>query len=65
MSSQARGTATARGAAAVTRGIYAGAEVSESDRETLRRAISTDFPQASVEVQSGDQALYPYIVAVE
>jgi fatty acid kinase len=45
--------------------IYAGAEVAEADREGLRTAVAKDYPNAAVEVQVGEQALYPYIVAVE
>jgi DAK2 domain fusion protein YloV len=45
--------------------IYAGAETEESEREALCSEVSKAFPQASVELQMGDQPLYPYIVAVE
>jgi fatty acid kinase len=45
--------------------VYAGLEAPEGEREAVRAAIATHFPKASVELQAGDQALYPYIVAVE
>jgi dihydroxyacetone kinase-like predicted kinase len=45
--------------------IYAGADVPESEREALVTSVAQQFPKASVELQSGEQALYPYIVAVE
>ena len=45
--------------------IYAGAEAPEAEREALCTAIATQFPKASIELQSGEQALYPYVVAVE
>jgi uncharacterized protein len=45
--------------------IYAGADAKEEEREALVTAIVKQFPAASVELQSGEQALYPYIVAVE
>jgi len=45
--------------------VYAGLEAPEGEREAVRAAIATRFPKASVELQAGDQALYPYIVAVE
>ncbi len=45
--------------------IYAGADVGEADREALSKALAKEYPQASIELQSGEQALYPYIVAVE
>jgi DAK2 domain fusion protein YloV len=45
--------------------IYAGADASEDEREALCTSVAQQFPKASVELQSGEQALYPYIVAVE
>jgi dihydroxyacetone kinase-like predicted kinase len=45
--------------------IYAGADVPEAEREALVTSVAQQFPKASVELQSGEQALYPYIVAVE
>ena len=45
--------------------IYAGADAIEAEREALVSAIAQQFPKASVELQAGEQALYPYIIAVE
>ena len=45
--------------------IYAGADVAEADREALCTAVAKEYPSASVELQVGEQGLYPYIVAVE
>ncbi|HEY0492244.1 MAG TPA: DAK2 domain-containing protein [Candidatus Dormibacteraeota bacterium] len=45
--------------------VYAGVDAPDDEREAVRTAISRRFPAASVELQSGDQAIYPYIVAVE
>ena len=45
--------------------IYAGEDASDEDREGLRSWIAKRFPDASVELQSGEQALYPYVLAVE
>ena len=45
--------------------IYAGADAPEAERQALCTAVAQQFPKASVELQSGEQALYPYIVAVE
>lgn len=45
--------------------IYAGADAAEAQREALVTSVAQQFPKASVELQSGEQALYPYIVAVE
>lgn len=45
--------------------IYAGAEASDSEQESLVGSVGKRFPKASVELLSGDQALYPYVVAVE
>ena len=45
--------------------IYAGVGASDQQRETLRSLIVKQFPDASVELQSGEQALYPYVLAVE
>jgi len=45
--------------------IYAGVDASDKQRETLRGLIAKQFPDASVELQSGEQALYPYVLAVE
>jgi len=45
--------------------IYAGADAPQAEREALVTSVAQQFPTASVELQSGEQALYPYIVAVE
>jgi dihydroxyacetone kinase-like predicted kinase len=45
--------------------VYAGADTVEAEREALVTGIARQFPKASVELQAGEQALYPYIVAVE
>ena len=45
--------------------IYAGSDAPETEREALCTAIAKQFPKASIELQSGEQALYPYVVAVE
>lgn len=45
--------------------VYAGADTVEAEREALVTGIAQQFPRASVELQAGEQALYPYIVAVE
>ena len=45
--------------------IYAGVDAPDAEREALVTAVAKQFPKASVELQSGEQALYPYIVAVE
>lgn len=45
--------------------IYAGSDAGDNEREALRTAVTKQFPEASVELQAGDQALYPYVIAVE
>src|SRR2546421_7152239 len=45
--------------------IYAGVEAGEAERESLCTAVARDYPRASVELQLGEQTLYPYVVAVE
>jgi uncharacterized protein len=45
--------------------IYAGVDASDQQRDALRGSIVKQFPDASVELQSGEQALYPYVLAVE
>jgi len=45
--------------------IYAGVDASERQRDALRSSIVNQFPDASVELQSGEQSLYPYVLAVE
>jgi DAK2 domain fusion protein YloV len=45
--------------------IYAGADAPEPERDSMMALVTRRFPGASVELQAGDQALYPYILAVE
>jgi uncharacterized protein len=45
--------------------IYAGAEAPDTEQESLVGSVGQRFPSASVELLAGDQALYPYIVAIE
>jgi DAK2 domain fusion protein YloV len=45
--------------------IYAGSDAGDNEREALRAALAKQFPEASVELQAGEQALYPYVIAVE
>lgn len=45
--------------------IYAGSDAGDDEREALRAALTRQFPEASVELQAGEQALYPYVIAVE
>ncbi len=45
--------------------VYAGADAPEPERVGVVRALTRKFPDATVELQSGDQAHYPYIIAVE
>lgn len=45
--------------------VYAGADASQAEREAMVAALRKRFPGCAVELQSGEQALYPYIIAVE
>jgi dihydroxyacetone kinase-like predicted kinase len=45
--------------------IYAGVDAPDKQRDALRSSVVKQFPDASVELQSGEQALYPYVLAVE
>jgi DAK2 domain fusion protein YloV len=45
--------------------IYAGAEAPADEREAIRRQLAARFAQSTIELQAGEQALYPYIIAVE
>ena len=56
-------TIRAEGVRTVT--VYAGQDAAEDEREAIRSSLAQRYPAASVELQSGDQPLYPYIVAVE
>ncbi len=45
--------------------VYAGADAPQSEREAMVQTLKKRFPDCTVELQSGDQALYPYVIAVE
>jgi len=45
--------------------VYAGSDAPEAERERLTKTLMDRFPKAMVELQSGDQPLYPYVLAVE
>jgi uncharacterized protein len=45
--------------------IYAGVDAPEGEREVVRRQLAERFQGSAVELQAGEQALYPYIIAVE
>ncbi|HYM50116.1 MAG TPA: DAK2 domain-containing protein [Candidatus Limnocylindrales bacterium] len=45
--------------------IYAGADAPEEERQAVVAVVERRCPAATVELQSGGQALYPYILAVE
>jgi dihydroxyacetone kinase-like predicted kinase len=45
--------------------VYAGSDAPEAEREKLTKTLMDRFPKAMVELQSGDQPLYPYVLAVE
>jgi dihydroxyacetone kinase-like predicted kinase len=45
--------------------VYAGQDAGEEERKQVVKLVESRFPDAAVELQSGDQALYPYILAVE
>ena len=45
--------------------IYRGQEVSSDDADALRAAIQDSFPQLEVELQTGGQEHYPFILSVE
>lgn len=46
-------------------GIYYGADAAEEDAEELAAYIEENYPDCEVEVQSGGQPLYYYIISVE
>lgn len=46
-------------------GIYYGADATEEDAEELAAFIEENYPDCEVEVQSGGQPLYYYIISVE
>ena len=45
--------------------IYRGQDATEADAETLTEAIRGSFPGLEIEVQSGGQEHYPFILSVE
>ncbi len=45
--------------------IYYGAEVTEEDASALRDQITEAFPDCDVELQSGGQPVYYYILSAE
>ena len=45
--------------------VYAGADAPPEEREVVRQQLAERFIGSTVELQSGEQALYPYIIAVE
>lgn len=45
--------------------IYYGADVSEEDAELDKECISKQFPNLDVELQSGGQPIYYYLISVE
>jgi len=45
--------------------IFLGEETSEEDGETLRAMLADEYPDVEVEVQVGNQPLYPFIFSVE
>jgi len=45
--------------------VYAGLEAPDAERDAVLVSLKQRFPHSQVELQSGDQALYPYIIAVE
>ena len=46
-------------------GIYYGADATEESAEVLAAFIEENYPDCEVEVQSGGQPLYYYIISVE
>jgi dihydroxyacetone kinase-like predicted kinase len=45
--------------------IYYGEGISETDADALKQMVQTDFGDYDVEMQSGGQPIYYYIVSVE
>ena len=45
--------------------IYYGSDVNEADAEVIREKIATTFGSCDVELQSGGQPIYYYIISVE
>ncbi len=46
-------------------GIYYGSDATQEDAEELAAFIEEEYPDCEVEVQSGGQPLYYYIISVE
>jgi dihydroxyacetone kinase-like predicted kinase len=45
--------------------LYAGADVSPEAGQTMRRRVGQAFPSQQVDLVSGGQPLYPYLLACE
>jgi hypothetical protein len=45
--------------------IYYGEDIEEDDAEAVVAAIEVEYPDVDVELQSGGQPIYYYIVSVE
>lgn len=45
--------------------LYYGADVAESDANTLKEKVTEAYPDVEIELQSGGQPVYYYIVSVE
>ena len=45
--------------------IYYGSDVSEEDAESFRAEVETAFPSCDVELQSGGQPIYYYVMSIE
>ena len=46
-------------------GIYYGSDATQEDAEEIAAFIEEEYPDCEVEVQSGGQPLYYYIISVE
>ena len=45
--------------------IYYGQDVTEDEAQALAEAVESEYPDCDVELQSGGQTIYYYIVSVE
>ena len=45
--------------------IYYGQDVTEDEAQALAEAVESEYPDCDVELQSGGQPIYYYIVSVE
>lgn len=45
--------------------LYYGAEVTQSDAESLSQTLRAEFPSVEIHLVSGGQPLYPFIIGVE